>query len=187
MTCRLCRAADHPRMPWKNGRGETLQIAIWPDGAGLDDFGWRVSVAGVTEDGAFSRFAQVDRTLAVLTGDRLDLLVRGQGPQRLTPGSGAFGFPADAPCDARLIGGPVTDLNAMTRRGAFRHWMVRAEAARGPDPDWLIVLATRPAALDLPGRPVALAPMDALICDGAQAALPLPPLPGLWLIGISAA
>ena len=41
--------------------------------------------------------------------------------------------------------------------------------------------------LTVPGRPVALAPMDALICDGAQAALALPPLPGLWLIGISAA
>lgn len=49
-------AANHRRMPWKNGRGETTEIAVWPEGAGLQDFGWRLSMAGVSEHGAFSAF-----------------------------------------------------------------------------------------------------------------------------------
>lgn len=190
MTRRVQPAHAHRRMPWKNGRGETVEVAVWPETAGLDDFGWRVSMAGVTEDGAFSIFAQVDRTLAVLTGDGLELQVQGLGLHRLTPGSAPLAFPADAPCAARLIGAPVSDLNAMTRRGAFQHRMARAT-----DPgllsdwqaDWLIALATQPVALELGGEAVTLEPLDALICDGPEAALPLPPAPGLWLIGIHAA
>ena len=46
MTLQVLRAADHRRMPWKNGRGETTEIAIWPPTAGLDGFDWRISMAG---------------------------------------------------------------------------------------------------------------------------------------------
>lgn len=190
MTRRVQPARAHRRMPWKNGRGETVEIAIWPEAAGLDDFGWRVSMAGVAEDGAFSVFAQVDRTLAVLAGDGLELQVQGLGLHRLTPDSAPLAFPADAPCAARLIGAPVSDLNAMTRRGVFQHRMARPTDAGGLAdwrPDWLIALATQPVALQLGDKAVTLQPLDALICDGPEAALPLPPAAGLWLIGVRAA
>ncbi|MDP1908248.1 MAG: HutD family protein, partial [Hyphomicrobium sp.] len=42
---RILRAKDYRRMPWKNGGGETTEIAISPEGAALDSFDWRVSMA----------------------------------------------------------------------------------------------------------------------------------------------
>ena len=47
------RSADYRRMRWKNGLGETAQIAISPDGAALDGFEWRISMAHVEADGPF--------------------------------------------------------------------------------------------------------------------------------------
>ena len=101
MTHRILRSPDHRRMPWKNGRGETTEIAVHPAGASIDDFGWRVSMAGVAEDGDFSLFPGIDRTLAVLTGAGIELQVQGQGLHRLTPATAPLAFPADVP-GARL-------------------------------------------------------------------------------------
>ena len=100
MTLRLLPAARHRRMPWKNGRGETVEIAVYPQGAGLGDFGWRLSMAGVTEDGDFSVFQGIDRSLAILSGDGIVLDVAGQ-PHRLTMDAAPLAFPADAPASAR--------------------------------------------------------------------------------------
>jgi hypothetical protein len=36
--------------PWKNGGGSTREIACWPQGAGMDSFGWRVSVAVMVDE-----------------------------------------------------------------------------------------------------------------------------------------
>jgi uncharacterized protein len=63
------RHQDYRRMPWKNGGGETAEIAVFPEGATLDDFDWRISMATVSADGPFSLFPGVDRTLSVLEGD----------------------------------------------------------------------------------------------------------------------
>lgn len=130
---KILRAAEGRRTPWKNGGGETVEIAVHPPGAGLDAFDWRVSTALVAADGPFSAFPGVDRTLAVLTGAGLDLAVGGDAPLRLTPASAPFAFPADVPCTGRLVGGPVTDLNVMTRRGRFTH-AVRPLDLAGPAP-----------------------------------------------------
>ena len=53
--------------PWKNGGGSTTEIAIAPPGAGLDDFDWRISLATISEDGPFSVFPGIDRTLILHT------------------------------------------------------------------------------------------------------------------------
>jgi environmental stress-induced protein Ves len=108
-------------MPWKNGGGETREIAVYPPGASLDDFGWRVSMASVRTDGPFSVFAGVDRTLCILEGEGMELTIGSAPPLILTPSSAPPSFPCDVACEARLIGGPVLDLNVMTRRGRYRH------------------------------------------------------------------
>ena len=43
-------SADSRRVPWRNGRGTTEELAIWPAGATLErgDFDWRISKARVT-------------------------------------------------------------------------------------------------------------------------------------------
>ncbi len=62
--------ADSRRVPWRNGRGVTEEIAIWPGGASFEngDFDGRISKAGVTEPGPFSEFLGFDRVLVVTSG-----------------------------------------------------------------------------------------------------------------------
>ena len=124
---RILRAEDHRRMPWKNGGGETTEIAVFPEGAGLDDFDWRVSMARVEASGPFSLFAGIDRTLAILDGAGIILSVEGRSAFGLTARSEPLTFPADVATSAALIAGPVTDLNVMTRRGRLAHTVARRE------------------------------------------------------------
>ncbi|NMM87698.1 histidine utilization protein HutD [Rhodococcus sp. SRB_17] len=110
-----------PVMPWKNGGGSTREIACWPPGAGLDDFGWRISIASIAAPGPFSVFAGVDRHIVLLDGGG----VRLQSPDgaidhRLdTPGQ-PFAFSGDAAVHCTLLGGASTDFNVMARRGQWQ-------------------------------------------------------------------
>lgn len=113
-------AAGYLTQPWRNGGGVTQEIARAPDAG---EFDWRISMATVSEDGAFSTFPGVDRTLTVLTGAGIMLAVAGQ-EARLTPGA-PLAFPGDLPAAARLLAGEVTDLNVMTRRGRLSHEVTR--------------------------------------------------------------
>jgi environmental stress-induced protein Ves len=121
----VIRAAEARRMAWKNGGGETLELLTSPFGAGLDTFDWRISLATVTADGPFSIFPEIDRTLTLLDGAGLDLTIGDAAPVRLTGDTEPFAFAADVPCRGRLLAGPVTDLNVMTRRGRFSHVVTR--------------------------------------------------------------
>jgi uncharacterized protein len=116
-------------MPWKNGGGETLEIAVGPSGAPLDAFEWRVSQAHVASSGPFSLFAGVDRTLAVLGGRGIRLSLAGRGTVTLGSNAPPFAFPADVTAEAELIDGAIDDLNVMTRRGSRRHRLSRLRAA----------------------------------------------------------
>lgn len=136
---RLLRAADRVAMPWKNGGGETATVALFPEGAGLSDFDWRVSIARVDGDGPFSAFPGIDRTLTLLSGGSMALngLV-------LTPDSAPFAFDGEMPVTAVVTGGPIHDLNVMTRRGRFTHQVERVMAPVTLDPagDLRLLLAT---------------------------------------------
>lgn len=123
---RIIRAAEHRVMPWKNGGGTTAEIAVWPEGATVADFDWRLSMATVASSGPFSQFPGVDRTLAVLDGEGIMLAVEGAPPVVLRPAMLPYAFPADCPAAATLIGGPIRDLNVMARRDGFRHAVRRA-------------------------------------------------------------
>jgi len=112
-------------MPWKNGGGETMEIAVEPPGASLAAFGWRISLAQVTASGPFSGFPGIDRTLSILHGQGVELAVEGHSPVTLGCNSEPFSFAGDPATFATLVGGPVTDLNVMTRRGVHRHSMER--------------------------------------------------------------
>lgn len=108
-------------MPWKNGGGSTLELAICPAGASLDDFDWRISSASVAFSGAFSRFPGIDRSLVVLAGKGLHLQ-RENGLSETLSGDGTIAvFGGEEAISAQLQDGPITDLNLMTRRGAWTH------------------------------------------------------------------
>jgi environmental stress-induced protein Ves len=142
---RVIPAAAYRRMPWKNGGGETIEIAASPDGAGLDAFDWRVSMARVERPGPFSLFPGVDRTLCVLEGAELTLRFEDGSLASLTQDSAPFGFAADIPVTATLAGGGITDLNVMTRRARNSHQVRRLSVAAPAtlveeDGDMLILL-----------------------------------------------
>ena len=174
----LLRNSDHRRMPWKNGGGETVEVIVHPEGASLSDFGWRVSMAGVASDGPFSVFPGIDRTLAVLSGDGLVLEIEGIGERRLTPESPPLAFPADAPTTAQLTGGPITDLNVMTRRGVFRHTLVHhvAEGTKTlpASSGQRLLLALEPLGVSTAEGLLGLQPLDALVLDSAEEAEVVP-------------
>ncbi|MFD7553680.1 MULTISPECIES: HutD family protein [unclassified Streptomyces] len=120
---RILRAAGRTAAVWKNGGGVTREIAAFPDGAGMDDFLWRASLAEVAADGPFSAFPGIDRTLTLAEGAGMDLVVGGERrlvDERFAPQD----FPGDEPTDCRLLSGPVVNFNVMYRRGA-----VKAETA----------------------------------------------------------
>lgn len=122
---RILRSADYRRMPWKNGGGETREIAVSPAGASLEALDWRVSLATVAEHGPFSVFTGVQRTLCVIRGAGIQLHVGDYPPALLYPTSEPYTFDGEASTSARLIDGPIEDLNVMSRRGRFRHSVKR--------------------------------------------------------------
>lgn len=64
-------------VPWKNGGGVTTEIAVGPARAGDQEWSWRISVAEVGVTGAFSVFPGIDRTIAVVHGNGMDLEFEG--------------------------------------------------------------------------------------------------------------
>jgi uncharacterized protein len=117
---RVLRAAGYRHMPWKNGGGETAEIAIAPSDASIENFDWRISMARIASDGPFSSFPAVDRTLTIIDGAGLHLVVDGKRVD-LRDHSEPFSFRGESKTHATRIGGTVTDLNVMTRRDRFTH------------------------------------------------------------------
>jgi hypothetical protein len=120
------RAADYRVMPWRNGRGETVEIARSPTGGeGLDGFDWRMSVAPVVADGAFSAFPGIERTIVVIEGAGMELALGDGRIHRLLPGE-PFTYDGGMAVHGRLLDGPVRDLNLMVRRAACRGTLIVA-------------------------------------------------------------
>lgn len=108
-------------VPWKNGGGTTTQIAIEPPDAGFDDFDWRISLATIAEDGEFSAFPGVDRTLALVDGNGASIDIDGESQVLLCPDDPVLAFGGESRLVAKLNHGPTTDFNVMTRRARCTH------------------------------------------------------------------
>jgi uncharacterized protein len=173
---RILKADEYRRMPWRNGRGETAEVAIGPAGATLGDFDWRVSMARVEGDGPFSIFPQTDRTLTVLRGEGMRLSIAGTAPVEITRDSEPLAFPADVAADATLLGGTVTDLNVMTRRDRLEHSMRRLRVAERIElaleaPLVLLVCAEAVAHVEVNTQTATLATLDTLLLEDAPPTL----------------
>ena len=171
MRIRHLRPADFRAMPWKNGGGTTFELATGPEGADLDSFLWRLSIAQVGRSGPFSAFPGIDRTLTVLNGEGLKLdFAEGDDiviDMRWRPAS----FDGGRSCIGRLIGGPVEDFNVMTRRGRATH-RVRAvklddeEFAEALENEVTALLVTAGKVVALVGKErIELEPRELLLVD----------------------
>lgn len=107
--------------PWKNGGGTTREIAVWPPGAGMDAFAWRISVADIAADGPFSAFPGIDRQIVLLEGAGVHLQAHDDSfCHKLTRIGEPFPFSGDTAVHATLVDGPTRDFNVMTRRDRCR-------------------------------------------------------------------
>ncbi|UWF49729.1 HutD family protein [Pseudomonas sp. N3-W] len=121
---KVLRAADYPRMPWKNGGGSTEEITR-DAGTGLEGFGWRLSIADIGESGGFSTFAGYQRVITVLQGAGMTLRVDGQDTRPLLP-LDPFAFSGESQVSCALLGGPIRDFNliyAPQRYSARLQWL----------------------------------------------------------------
>jgi len=157
---------DFRRTAWKNGGGETVELAVSPVGASLEDFDWRISMARVERDGPFSLFPGIDRTMLVRSGAGVLLTVDGL-ETRLLPGKQPFHFAGDSQTTCRLLAGPVTDINIMSRRSASSHAVQQVESgATVVGAGQTFVLAT--SALSIDASPYAIEAGDLLVVDPGE-------------------
>lgn len=110
---------DHPRrVPWKNGRGSTLELAT--DAATVGGaWTWRLSLADVPEAGPFSEYPGIDRSIVLLEG--AGLVLESPGSRCEVPRAGrGLAFPGDKPTVGIPCGPGVRDANVMMVRGRWR-------------------------------------------------------------------
>ncbi|UZJ60191.1 HutD family protein [Pseudomonas sp. KU26590] len=114
----VLRAADYPRMPWKNGGGSTEEITR-DAGEGLEGFGWRLSIADIGESRGFSMFAGYQRIITVLQGAGMTLNIDGKDSEPLLP-SDPFAFSGDSAVSCTLLDGPIRDFNLIYSPARYR-------------------------------------------------------------------
>jgi len=119
---RVLTPDDARVVPWKNGRGTTRELALWPAGGSFerDDWDWRLSAAEVDAAGPFSSFPGCERILTVTRGDGLLLAHGPAAPRARLRRFEPYRFSGDWATAAELVGGPVADFNVIYRRARVR-------------------------------------------------------------------
>mgnify|MGYP001481691520 CR=1 FL=1 len=108
--------AEHTQStPWANGTGITHEYARVP---GPKGYAWRMSLAEVSQDGAFSTFPGMARILTVVQGAGMVLQTahKDQSAEPLLP----VQFTGDIPVIGRLTDGPVLNFNLIYDPHALR-------------------------------------------------------------------
>lgn len=131
----ISRLLDLPSKPWKNKRGQTIELAIDPPTANFpdDDFNYRISCADVNDDGPFSIFEGYDRALLVWKGNGLIL-----NGKKLLPLE-VLNFSGREAQDCKLLSGPVRDLGIIYKSGKVECSM---SIYKGPREEFALSLDT---------------------------------------------
>ena len=124
MKIRHLRESDYRRMRWKNGGGWTTELYSHALRDGGEGFGWRVSIADIESNGAFSIFPQCDRWIALLEGNGMRLEFEDHAAVALEERLRFVAFSGEWQTHASLIDGPVRDFNLIARRDLW-HCEVR--------------------------------------------------------------
>lgn len=128
---KLLKAQDYTKMPWKNGAGITEEVIKVTDN-NVDNFLWRVSIADITEDGAFSSFTGYQRIISVLEGNGMVLEVDGK-PSRSLSTFDPFAFKGESEISCKLLNGPLRDFNLIYNPLAIAanlQWIVNEQPTR---------------------------------------------------------
>lgn len=110
---RVIPANEYRRVRWRNQLGWTREIVKLPDG---DDWDWRLSIAEIERDAAFSSFPGIDRELVLLSGNGLRLRFDDGEMHQLQPPHDKWRFAGERAVVGELVDGPTHDFNLMWRR-----------------------------------------------------------------------
>ena len=111
---RVIPANEYRRVRWRNQLGWTREILTQPAG---DDWDWRLSIAEIERDAAFSSFPGIDRELVLLSGNGLRLRFDDGEVHELLPPHDKLRFAGERAVTGELIDGRSHDFNLMWRRG----------------------------------------------------------------------
>lgn len=114
--CQVLKRKTYRAMPWRNGRGSTLEIARDP--ATGEEFAWRLSLADLEHDGDFSAYPGYRRALVLVAGTRMYLRFKGRGHCFLNPARRGTRFEGDWETHCAVPEGRCTDLSLIVRRGS---------------------------------------------------------------------
>lgn len=210
MRPRLIRANSYRRERWRNDLGWTREIARSGSGvpalsdrpdAGLPlstadsvaspgsdvrvtsegpAFGWRLSIAEIERDCAFSLFPGCDRHLVLLSGNGMTLTfddAAAGAPEVIDvlPPHGRVAFAGERTVHCRLLDGPTHDFNVMVRRDRWSAQVLHRPLVGSmvffaePGVCWAIYLLAGGARIK--DADIALAPGDSTIleCDPGAA------------------
>jgi environmental stress-induced protein Ves len=173
------KPADSRRVPWKNGAGTTLELAVEPPGATFETgFAWRLSTAEVAVPSPFSAFPGLQRTLLLLTGEGLRVDFGERGVVDLQESLVPLVFSGGWPATATLIGSPCTDLNLMvdpTRCSAqLRILQLQRPCLLNPQAPTALLFVAR-GTVYVPAGDLHLGPRHTLRVDGAAPSIQLVP------------
>jgi len=107
------------QLPWKNGKGQTTELAI-NEGGTVSDFEWRLSIAEVVEDGPFSDFSGYQRTLILIEGNGIELRHDQASVSNLRNILDVATFDGGSETVATLAAGAIKDFNVMARNGKYK-------------------------------------------------------------------
>lgn len=128
---KLLKAQDYTKMPWKNGAGLTEEVIKVTDN-NVDNFLWRISIADIKEDGAFSSFTGYQRIISVLEGNGMVLEVDGKLSRPLSTFD-PFAFKGESEVSCKLLKGALRDFNLIYNPlavAANLQWIVNEQPTR---------------------------------------------------------
>jgi uncharacterized protein len=168
---RIIHRNSYKRMPWKNGKGLTEEVMAFPAGSTVDNFDWRLSIAHVGEDGPFSLFPGVDRSIALLDGEGMRLDLENGNRESLTPYGQPISFAGELVISSTNLAGPTIDLNIMTRRERYQHHMRRhrtAEPLRVAANAQMLLVFKDMATIDTPEGVINIAPFSSVVLEAGE-------------------
>ena len=118
MTIKIISPDKYKTLPWKNGLGETTELAI-SEGGNLSNFYWRLSIATVTEDGVFSDFSGYSRNLVLISGQGIRLEHDGHSIDQLDNLLAMASFDGGCKTYGKLNLGTIKDFNIMTKTATY--------------------------------------------------------------------
>ncbi len=115
---RIIAPENFKNVPWKNGLGYTLELAISANST-LANFDWRLSIATVSENGLFSDFSGYSRNLVLIDGEGISLCHDERDTDDLTKKLQFARFDGGNKTVSRLHQGAIKDFNVMVNAQHF--------------------------------------------------------------------